>query len=322
MNRYKLISAGAMLALLFLAGCGSSGGLGDIFGGGSNTTATNEIRGTVDSVDVSNRSILLTNVNTGSMLSSGGGSSTARVYYDDRTPVEYQGQTYRPENLERGDQISARVTQSGNQLHADSMTVLYNAGGSGGSGSSTYPSTSNLVRGTVRYIDPSRRTIEIERSGYSTMVVEYDTRTTVDYSGRSYRPEDIERGDEVEVRVRDLGTGRFLADQINVLRSVSGTTSGVTQSTIRGTVRYIDTSRRTIELEQTRWLSGFSSGGSGTTGTVVVQYDSNTRVEHQGNFYPATNLERGDIVEVQVDNPNSSTLHATRIYLVQDVNAR
>src|SRR5688572_748906 len=99
----------AALALVLLAGCGSSG-VGDIFGGGggSNPQAANyEIRGTVESVDVNGRSVYLTNV-TGlnrSMLSSGGGS-TARVYFDDRTAVEWQGRTYRPEDLERGDQVA------------------------------------------------------------------------------------------------------------------------------------------------------------------------------------------------------------------------
>lgn len=319
MNTSKLISAGAVVAILLLAGCGSAGGLGDILGGGSPNNATGEIRGTVDIVETSSRSILLRNVDTGSMLSSGGsGSGAVRVYYDERTPVEYQGRTYRPENLEPGDQVAVRVNQSGNQLFAESMTVLYNAGGTG-TGSSTNP-TSGTVRGTVRYIDSSRRTIEIDRSGYNqTMVFEYDTRTPVTLSGRSYRPEDLERGDEIEIRFRDIGSGRSLAEQINVIRSVSSSTSpGTSQSVLRGTVSNIDTSRRLIELEQARWMSGFSGGGT-STGRMVVQYGTNTQVEYQGSYHPLTNLERGDIVEVEVQNSNSSTPVANRIYLVQDV---
>lgn len=318
MNTSKLISAGAVIAVLFLAGCGSSGGLGDILGGGSPSNATGEIRGTVDIVETSSRSILLRNVDTGSMLSSGGsGSGAVRVYYDERTPVEYQGRTYRPENLEPGDEVAVRVSQSGNQLFAESMTVLRNAGGT--TGTSTSP-TSGTVRGTIRYTDTSRRTIEIDRSGYNqTMTFEYDTRTPVTFSGRSYRPEDLERGDEIEIRYRDIGSGRSLAEEINVIRSVSSSTSpGTSQSVLRGTVSSIDTGRRLIELEQTRWMSGFIGGGT-STGRVVVQYGTNTQVEHQGSYHPVTNLERGDIVEVEVQNSTSSTPFANRIYLVQDV---
>ncbi len=317
LNRKNALALAAALTVLLLAGCGSSGGLGDIYGGGSPTSpVSNEIRGTVDQVDLNSRSIYLTNVSGyTSMLSSGGGSSV-RVYYDDRTSVDYQGRTYRPEDLERGDQVAVRVDQSGNRLLANSMTVLYNA-----SGSTTGTSTSTL-RGTVRSVDSTSRTIQIDRSGYGqTTTVEYDPNTYVQFNGRSYRPEDLERGDEIDIRVRDLGNGRVIAEDINVLRSVSGGTPGPTstQSTIRGTVRYIDTARRTIELEQANWISGFNTG-AGTTFTV--QYDTNTRVDYQGQLYPVTNLERGDVIEVQVQNLGGANYVAQRIYLVRDVNMR
>ena len=61
--------AGAAIALLLLAACGSSGGLGDILGGGNNGNYATQIRGTVDSVDTYNQTIRLTNVSgNGSML--------------------------------------------------------------------------------------------------------------------------------------------------------------------------------------------------------------------------------------------------------------
>ncbi len=85
----------ASFALILLAACGSSG-IGDILGGGGNTQQSNyEIRGTVESVDLNSRSIFLSNVSGyTSMLSNGGNS--VRVYYDDGTPVEFNGQSYRP----------------------------------------------------------------------------------------------------------------------------------------------------------------------------------------------------------------------------------
>lgn len=295
--------------------------MGDIFGGGDSNQRY-EIRGTVDYVDPNSRSVYLTNVsgaNT-SMISSGRGDSV-RVYYDDRTPVSWQGQTYRVTDLERGDQVLVRVDESGNQLLAESMTVTHNVSTGG---SSTYPSYGSTIRGTVRYIDTSRRTIEIDRGSGSVTYVEYETNTPVAYNNRSYRVTDLERGDEIEVRVRDLGSGRFLAQDVTVLRNVSsGTFGGGTTSsdlsTIRGTVRYVDTSRRTIELESVSWISRFNSSTGTGSSRVVVSYDANTSVDVSGRSHPVSGLERGDVIEVQVSNPSSSMPFAQRIVLVRDV---
>ena len=48
------------------------------------------------------------------------------------------------------------------------------------------------------------------------MTVRYDTSTTVQFEGRSYKPENLERGDEVEIEVRNLN-GQLLAEQILVV---------------------------------------------------------------------------------------------------------
>ena len=322
--RTKLMAVSA-LALIMLGACSSGGGLGDILGGGSGSSATNELRGRVDFVDTNNRYVVLTNVSGyGNMLSNTGGGDTVRVYYDNQTSVEYQGQTYQVADLERGDEVAVRVDQSGNQLHARSMSVLYDS--SSGSGTSTYPgnTTASSVRGTVRYVDASRRTIEIDRSGYGTQTFEYDTNTYVTFSGRNYYPQDLERGDEVEIFLRDIGGGRFLANNITVLRSVSGTGSGsygTSTATVRGTVRYVDTSRREIGLEQTSWITRFNTGSN--TGSVsVIRYDANTNVEYNGQLYQPTNLERGDVIEVQVQNTGGTSFLANRITVVRDVNVR
>lgn len=319
MNKHNSLIL-ASLAVLLLAACGSSGGLGDIFGGGSPTTS--EIRGVVDYVDANNRSITLTNVsgNT-SMLSSGGSSgNTVRVFWDTSTSVEYQGQTYRPEDLERGDEVSVRVDQSGSTLVADRVTVLRDVS----SGTSTYPdsgSYASTIRGTVRNIDTSRRQIELDRGYGSAVIVDYDMNVPVQHSGRSYNVSSLERGDEIEIRVRDLGNGRYSAENVTVTRSVSGGSLGSSNyATVRGTVLSHDTGRRTIELEQANWISGFTSGG-GTTGAnrVVIQYDTNASVEYQGQMHPVSGLERGDVIEVQVQNLGSGNLRANRIALVRNV---
>jgi predicted RNA-binding protein len=314
--------AAASLALILLAACGSAG---DILGGSGQQQSNYEIRGTVDSVDLNSRSIYLTNV-TGytSMLSNGG--SAVRVYYDDRTPVEFNGQSYRPTDLERGDQVTVRVDESGNTLMAESVSVTRDV--SSGSSYPTYPSGSyeSNIRGTVRYIDTSRRTIEVDRGNGSTTFVEFETNTPVYFNNQTYNPVDLERGDEIDIRTRDLGNGRFLAQDISVIRSISSNGSiggsGSTQtSTIRGTVRNIDTYNHTIELESTNWISGFNSGTSSSR--TIIHFDTNVGINVNGRTEALTGLERGDVIEAQVTRDSSgSTLWAQRLSLIRDVNSR
>ena len=317
-----------MLVLLLAAGCGSSD-LGGILGGGSDSGGmySNEVRGTVDYVDTRNQYIDLRNA-TGYRSNLGGSSSSGnvvRVYYDSRTTVEYQGRNYQVADLERGDEVTIRVNENNNQLVADAINVTYNSAGDRAVTGGTQTST---IRGTVRYIDTSRREIEVDRGTYNggTTVVQYDTNTYVDFNNRRYNVADLERGDEIEISVRDLGSGRMFANNIHVIRSVSGGSSSsgtygnTSMSTVRGTVRSIDTRNRTITLDQTSWRSGFNQGNS-TSNTMIVSYDSNTDVEFNGRTYAVTNLERGDVIDVSVRDMGGSRLAATRIYVVRDVNS-
>ena len=340
-NKIKTISAAA-ITLLLLAACSSSSPLGGVFGGGSNGNGnyTNQIRGTVDSVDLSSNSIYLINVSNynGSMLSNSG--SGVRVYFDNRTTVDYQGQSYRPGDLERGDQVDIRVTQSGNQLYADSMSVTYNARNNsnpsntypnGNYPSNTYPNNgtySQTLHGTVRSLDNYRRTISVDtgyNNGYTP--IKYDTNTPVYFNGRNYAVTDLQIGDEIDITGSNLGSNQFRADNITVTRSISNNTNngtygtyGQTQSgTIRGTVSYVDTANRTIQLQSVSYTGFNRNMGSGNT--ITVSYDANTQVDVNGQMNPVTGLERGDVIDVQVSNNtyNNSNYFANRIYLVRDV---
>lgn len=315
------------LAVLFLAACGSSGGgMGDIFGGGGNQASNYEIRGVVDYVDTNNRAVHLTNVSGyTSMLSNGGAGNTVRVFYDNQTVVQHEGQNYKPEALERGDEVTVRVSEAtNNTLMADTVTVTRDvSGGMSGSNSGTlYPGSSSMLRGTVQYVDTSRRTIEVNRGFGANVIVEYGSNTPVYFNGRTYMVGDLERGDEIEINVRDLGNNRFSANDITVTRSISGGTSSGSStsnmSTVRGTVTYVDTARRTIELEQATWSSRFNSGTGSNSGRVVISYDNNVGVNVGGQTHPVSGLERGDVIEVEVDNYNNA-MRATRIWLVRNV---
>ena len=238
MKTTKLIAAAAF-ALLVAAACSSSGGLGDILGTNNNRY---DIHGTVDSVDLNSRSIWLTNATgyNASLASGSSGGSAVRVYYNDNTAVTFQGRNYRPQDLERGDEVTMHASQSGNQVIADSMDVTYNSHGTMTSGSS-YPS----------------------------------------YPSSSYPSSNL--------------------------------------STYRGTVRSIDTYNHTITLDSASWISGFCST-SGTGSMMTISYDTNARVDYNGQLYPVTNLERGDVVDVQVMNNGTSNWFAQNIVLVRDVN--
>lgn len=326
MNNKRSLIAVAAVALLALAGCGS---LGDIYGNNPNNTS--DLRGTVSSVDPNSHTIWLTNTSGNRSMLSGSNGGDVRLDYDSNTRVNYNGQTFRPEDLDRGDQVAVRAVQSGNRLVADTIDVTYN---STSSSSSSYPNGSNngsvngpynqTITGTVRSVDTSRRQIQLDRGYGSTIWVDYDANTYVTFNGRSYQPADLERGDEITITATDTGGGRLRANNVSVTRSVSGSTSNGTSgtynnyATVRGTVRSIDTYSHTIQLEQTNWISGFNGNNSG--GYVTVQYDPNASIDVNGQMQSLSGLERGDMVEVQVtSNGSNSNWFANRITLVRNV---
>jgi hypothetical protein len=232
------IALAALVALAVLAGCGSTG-VGDILGGGSpsgdsssgtydNRDNVDNVRGTIARVDTLNRRIVVDregNYN-GSYLRNGDDNGTVTLNYDDRTTVQYQGKSFRPQDLESGDRILADVRETSGGLLAEDIEVLQDVSSTSGTGSSQ---TSSSLRGTISYVDTRNLTLEIDPSGSTrfqtdrsgVVLVHYDSSTPVEYQGRSYRPENLERGDEVEIRIRDLGS-RLVAEDIVVVRDAQG----------------------------------------------------------------------------------------------------
>ena len=215
--------AAAVLLTLTLTGCGSSG-VDDVLGRDTSyPTNIGGVRGTVERVDTRER-IIVVNGDESYRSNLRNGNEEIVVYYDNNTTVRHEGRTYRPEDLERGDRVEIDVDQSGSRLIAQDIQVLHDA--TAGTGTGTYDDdyrTTGEVRGVVRYIDTQARTLEIEprSSSFSTgrsdvVVVRYDSSTTVQFEGRSYNPENLERGDEVEIEVRDLN-GQLLAEEILVV---------------------------------------------------------------------------------------------------------
>ena len=201
MRNQKALLAAAAMALLVLAGCGTYGYYG-----------SSDIRGTVDYVDTTTRSIVLMN----GMYSGGGSRDSVRIYYDNNTRVSWNVRDYRPENLERGDEVEVRASDSNGHLFADTVLVTYNS--TNGPAPARGGSYSQTIDGTVRSVETSRHQIGIDRGG-STIWIDYDDNTSVVWNGRTYMPRDLEPGDEVSVSTYDIGGGRLRATSVNVIRS-------------------------------------------------------------------------------------------------------
>jgi hypothetical protein len=249
------LAAAALLTGCGSSGVGGDWGRDRYPDGGyrnGNDSSLGDVRGTVERVDPRSRYIVVNREDDGRYdLRNGRNGRDDRgfdenvIYYDERTTVEHEGRTYRVEDLERGDRIAAGVERSGDRLIAEQIEVLYDVSrgdgpndpgttgtGSGRDGSWDTGPRDSRVRGIVRSVDTRNRTLEIDRSRYradfsqsgssgawsDVILVSYDDRTTVEFEGRSYRPENIERGDEVEIQLdRDLDRSRLLARQILVV---------------------------------------------------------------------------------------------------------
>ena len=216
----------AFAALLLLAGCATGGyGPGSGYPGQQGypgqsypdeSRGSQALAGTVDGVDLNGQRLLLI-----AQSSQYGGGSRTDVYFDRNTRLYYQGRVQAIEGLERGDVVRIDAVQSGGRLWARTIEVVQNVRDRQGGGQ-----YGNELRGAIGYVDPRARVIELDGGGYggyggNRARVRYDERTLVEYQGRRYRPEDLERGDEVRIQARQVGND-LLADRIWVERSVRG----------------------------------------------------------------------------------------------------
>lgn len=101
---------------------------------------------------------------------------------------------------------------------------LGSLGGILGSPSADQPSD---VTGVVSAVDSQNQRIDLSvrqvnnlRQSNTTGSIYYTSQTTVQYQGRAYRVEDLERGDEISVRGSN-NNGRYVAEVITVTRDAS-----------------------------------------------------------------------------------------------------
>lgn len=225
--------------LLVLTGCATGGygpGAGTGYPGQSGYPGqqypgdrSQSLVGTVDGLDVRGQRLILI-----VQPQQGRGASRVDVYFDRSTRLYYQGRQVAMEGLERGDVVQVETDRSSGRLFARNVEVIRNvrdeqSGGQyGGQYGDQYGGGQpygNDLRGTVGYVDPRSRTIELQSGNYSGSYgagntrVRYDERTQVEYQGRRYRPEDLDRGDQVLIQARRVGSNELLAERVIVERS-------------------------------------------------------------------------------------------------------
>lgn len=128
------------LALIATSACANSG-LGNILGSVLGGGGGNELAGTIQSVDTRNQQVGITQTN----------GQTVGVRYDNNTRVIYQNQNYPVTALENGDQVVARIQDSGNgSYYTDSIQVTQSVQ-NGGTG--TNSGNVQSYQGTVRQVD-------------------------------------------------------------------------------------------------------------------------------------------------------------------------
>ncbi len=218
----RLITGGLLAALaLLLAGCVSPGGYGSYPGGygqpapGYPAQAGNQLLGTVEGVDPRSSRIVLIADDPRT-----GRGQRLDLRYDQRTRLVYQGNEHAVEGLERGDVIRVDAVQSGREWWARSIEVVRNVRESGGYGDNYGGNYGNDLRGSIAFVDTRSRMIRLDGAGFgSNAQVGYDGRTTVEYQGRQYRPENLQRGDLVRIQARPVGNDQWMAERIIVERS-------------------------------------------------------------------------------------------------------
>jgi hypothetical protein len=298
-----------LTALLSIAGCSSVQGIlggkdGSSSPGGGNIV---DVRGTIAEVNPQSRTLTVTP--DSSNQSNLRNSDQRTVFsYNSATVVQYQGQSYQVEDLEVGDRVAARGERQGDVLWARNIDVVASVSGN--------PSNQRVdlrdFDATVRSVNAGNRTLEVVPFGRDgrPLVIAYDNGTRVEYEGRSYRPEDLEGGDQIHVTTRNNGD-RIVAERVVVARNISGNGTPASAAQLHGTVRYIDANARTITLDGVSWAQGFNPGTTGPT--TLVAYDSSTIVEYRGRRYSIANLEAGDIVDVDVAAGSGNRQIARRI---------
>jgi hypothetical protein len=142
MQRVARVSSAALILSAATACQGTLGNvLGSVLGNGNQ-----ELSGTVQGVDTRSQQVFLQQSN----------GQTVGIGYDNRTQVVYNNQNYSVTSLERGDQVTVRLVNNGNNTnnnyYTDYIRVDQSVSVNGGIGGGTSGNVMSF-QGNVRQID-------------------------------------------------------------------------------------------------------------------------------------------------------------------------
>jgi len=189
-NLWRATRSGAVaIAFVAFTACAGSN-LGNILGGvlgGTGQGQGNQVSGTVLGVDTRSQQIAL-------QTSDG---QQVNLAFDNQTQVVYQNQQYPVTNLERGDQVTARIQQSNNGYYTDLVQVDQSASSSGGG---TYGGTASgnvqTIQGTVQQVDLQNGLFSLNTNQYGQIIVALPYNVTrVDQN----RFQNLRRGESVRL---------------------------------------------------------------------------------------------------------------------------
>jgi hypothetical protein len=156
----------------------------------------------------------------------------------------------------------------------------------GGGPSTPPPAADRVVTGEVAWVDAGNQELEVQhRTGR--LQARYDANTRVVYRGEDYRPENLERGDQVRVEVAD--SREAYADTIEVTRSVQESQGGDRRDgtgSYTGTVEWIDERRGEFGLRT----------DNRDILTVEIPFDARDSVRDE-----LARLDRGDFVRIEAE---------------------
>lgn len=151
-------------------------------------------------------------------------------------------------------------------------------GAGGGSGASQ-------VSGSIQQVDTRNQQIALRQSNGQTVGLAYDGQTKVVYQNQNYPVTNLEYGDQVTARIKQMQNGGYYTDLVQVDQSAQTSTgSGSTNQTLQqfqGQVRRVDVANGWFTID----------GSNGATLTVSMPYNP-----ARGDLQRFQGLRAGDTV--------------------------
>jgi len=288
-----------------------------------NEPSVSRVAGVVNYVDVANSEIEIT-TNRDYGVTAG---QRVGLHYNNRTTVEFDGNNYRPQDLERGDRIVAEVEGDTRYLSARSILVTRDSSSGGGYVSDDQHDELHFS-GTLRQIDKRNKRLIVDTTDRGREVqVRFNKRTQVFFGDRHISISELREYDTLNIELAP-GKRNALAETITVVDGRIPSQYDDDLATARGEVVFVDESRRELVIAtQDRYLQSVDSRSSSDSRTnfdtrkndrATFLYERDIIVEYRGENFSPSNLENGDTIEVDYER-DGDELWAQRVLVISNV---